>query len=168
MARAGGRTPTGTPAGRRARKRAPVLGDARASSSSTRGQWGRSPLRDPPRDTIQPLGPCRKSPALLCVMTALPNPSPGSNMYTHSPYIEGHADTDTQTLCPKVLLTYMQKCARVRMRARAHTHTHTHTHTQSKLREDTSIPRTSLSERGREAEGASLPERRPRGTHFGL
>lgn len=79
-----------------------MLGDARASSGSSKGQWGRSPLRGPPRDTVQRPGPCRKSPALLCVMRALPNSSTGGNAHTHSPYLHIHTDTCTQTPRPNV------------------------------------------------------------------
>lgn len=120
-ARAGGRTPTGTPAARRARRRAPALGDARASSSNSKGQWGRSPPRGPPRDPIQPPGPCRRSPVLLCVMRALLNQSTGGNAHTPSPYIQEHTDTCTQTpMSKQVTDIRANMCACTR----ACTHTH--------------------------------------------
>lgn len=46
------------------------------------------------------------------------------------------------------------------------TRTRGHTHTQSRLPEDTSVPRTSPGQQGREAEGSSLPCRGPSGAHL--
>lgn len=113
--------PTGTPAGRRTRRRAPVLGDARASSGSSKGQWGRSPLRGPPRDTVQRPGPCRKSPALLCVMRALPNSSTGGNAYTLSVHKRTHRYVHTDPMSKRVTDIHANVCT--------HTRGHTHTHT---------------------------------------
>lgn len=115
-ARAGGRMPTGTQAERKARRWAPALGDARASnsSSSSKGQWGHSHLRGPPRDILQPPGQRRKSPALLYVMEVLLNWSAGGNMYTHSANIHEHTDPHVQT-CNQ------HTCTPVCM----HTHIHT-------------------------------------------
>ena len=112
--------PTGTPARRRTRRRAPVLGDARASSGSSKGQWGRSPLRGPPRDTVQRPGPCRKSPALLCVMRALPNSSTGGNAYTLSVHKRTHRYVHTDPMSKRVTDIHANVCTRTR----GHTHTH--------------------------------------------
>lgn len=148
------RAPTGTPAGRRARRRAPAPGDARASTSrSTRGQRGRSRPRGPPRDvrTCRPRG---RSPALLCVMEALRNWSAGGEACTHSPYVYGHTDTHTHR-------THVPTCSQ-HTSARAQTHRHT-----IQATEDASISRTSPCEQGGEVEGSPSPGRGPSGTSLG-
>lgn len=133
-ARAGGRTPTGTQAERKARRRAPALGDARASnSSSSKGQWGHSHLWGPPKDILQPPGRCRKSPALLYVMEALLNWSAGGNTYTRS--ANTHERTDPTSKHATNIHVHPCACT--------HVHTHTYTHTYSRLLEDTSISWTS-------------------------
>lgn len=83
------------------------------------------------------------------MMEALLNWSPGGDTYTHSAHIHGH------TLRP-----HLQTCSQ-----HACKHVCVHTHTHLRPPEDTSIPRTSRCEQGREAEGSPLPGRGPNRTH---
>lgn len=127
--------PTGIWPGRRARRRALALEDARGSSSSSKGRWGRSHLQDPPRDTVQPPGPCRKSSVLLCVIKAFLNWNIGGKAYTHAPIHPCIHRHKTHTLKPLSTYTTTHTCTHVC--ACIHTQippTHTHTYTPEATR----------------------------------
>lgn len=105
--------PTGMPAGRRARRRAPALGDARDNNSSnSKGQWGHSHLQGLPRDILQPPGPCRENDGSFIEL------EPGVNMYTHSAHIHGHADTHTDPKSKYSINIHANVCAHVCMHTR--------------------------------------------------
>lgn len=155
-ARAGGKRPTGPRAGRRARRQAPALGDARASSSSgsgsssssSKGQCGRSHLLGPPRDPLPPPGPCRKRDGSFTEL------EPWRATWTHTLHTYMGTHTHTQSN-PHVQTWNQQTCKHVY----AHTHKHKHTYTLEATGRHFCVPRTSWYEQGREVDGSSLPGR---------